>query len=141
MESLIVTRRIRVPPSELRFTFVRSSGPGGQNVNKVSSKAVLRWDARHSAALPDDVRQRFLNRYRSRLTSDGHLVLQSQRYRDQARNAADCLAKLKAMITAVAQPPKKRKPTQPGRAVIEERLATKRHHAQKKRARATPAWE
>ena len=115
---LIVNSRIRIPQSELRFTFVRSSGPGGQNVNKVSSKAVLRWRVAESAALPDDVRERFLARYRRRVTNEGDVLVTSQRYRDQGRNVADALEKLRAIIAAVATPPKKRKPTKPSRAAM-----------------------
>ncbi len=73
---LVVNSRIRIPDSELEFSYVRSSGPGGQNVNKVSSKAVLRWNAAASGSLPADVRQRFLAKYRSRLTTDGELAPQ-----------------------------------------------------------------
>jgi len=132
---LIVNSRIRIPQSELRFTFVRSSGPGGQNVNKVSSKAVLRWRVAESAALPDDVRERFLARYRRRVTSEGDMIVSSQRYRDQGRNVADALEKLRAIIAAVATPPKKRKPTKPSRAAMARRKASKQALAQKKHRR------
>ena len=101
------------PHEEFTFTFVRSSGPGGQNVNKVNSKAVLRWPVMHSAALPAEVRQRFVARFGRRLTGEGELVLSSQRYRDQGRNVADCLEKLKSMLAAVAARPVVRKPTKP----------------------------
>lgn len=132
---LIVNSRIRIPQSELRFTFVRSSGPGGQNVNKVSSKAVLRWRVAESAALPDDVRERFLARYRRRVTNEGDVLVTSQRYRDQGRNVADALEKLRAIIAAVATPPKKRKPTKPSRAAMARRKASKQAHTQKKQRR------
>ena len=93
---------------ELRFSYARSSGPGGQNVNKVESKAVLRWDVARSRAVPADVRARFLARFGSRITGEGELVLASQRYRDRERNVADCVAKLQAMLAEVAAPPKPR---------------------------------
>ncbi len=97
---LTINPRVRIALSEFSFTFVRSSGPGGQNVNKVASKAVLRWDVAASASLPDDVRQRFLEQYARRITNEGELVLSSQRYRDQGRNVADCLERLqKAMAS------------------------------------------
>lgn len=132
---LIVNSRIRVPDSELRWSFVRSSGPGGQNVNKVSSKAVLRFRVSKSLALPDDVRARFLARYRSRVSTTGDVIVTSQRYRDQARNVADATEKLRSMIAAVARPPKKRKPTKPSRAAIARRKESKQAQAKKKQLR------
>ena len=95
MPVLTVNSRIQIPHQEFTFTFVRSSGPGGQNVNKVNSKAVLRWPVMQSADVAGEVRQRFVARFGRRLTGDGELVLTSQRYRDQARNVVDCLEKLK----------------------------------------------
>ena len=92
---LIVNSRLQIPLSEFEFTYVRSSGPGGQNVNKVNSKALLRWPVIRSASLPPDVRERFLRRFASRLTTEGELLINSQRYRDQGRNADDCLEKLR----------------------------------------------
>jgi ribosome-associated protein len=132
---LVVNSRIRIPEPELHFTFVRSSGPGGQNVNKVSSKAVLRWSASRSSGLPDDVRERFLAAYRGRLTSEGELIVTSQRYRDQGRNVADALAKLREMIAAVASPPKKRKRTRPTKSAVARRIKSKQSVARKKQLR------
>ncbi|REK12409.1 MAG: aminoacyl-tRNA hydrolase [Planctomycetota bacterium] len=132
---LTVNSRIRIPESELETTFARSSGPGGQNVNKVNSKAMLRWRARTSEALPDDVRERFLARYRSRITTDGDIIVSSQRYRDQARNVDDARKKLCAMLASVAVPPKKRKPTKPSRAAKQRRLESKQAQARKKQLR------
>lgn len=135
---LVVDAQIRIPLQELRRTATRSSGPGGQNVNKVNSKVTLHWDVAHSPSLPDDVRQRFLQRYQARLTTRGELVLHSQRYRDQPRNWHDCLDRLRQLILAVRHPPVRRRATQPGRAVRERRLQQKRHTAQKKRLRQRP---
>ena len=132
---LVVNSRIRIPLSELQFTFVRSSGPGGQNVNKVNSKAVLRWPVADSPSLPDDVRQRFVAKYRRRLTGRGELVLTSQRYRDQARNIDDCLEKLRQMLAEVAKPPRKRKPTKPTRSAIERRIKQKQQRSRTKQLR------
>jgi len=131
--------RLRVPARELTIRFVRSSGAGGQNVNKVSTKAVLRWPASISRALPPDVRARFVERFASRLTTEGELVLSSDRHRDQGRNVADCLAKLDAMIEAVATPPKPRRKTRPKRSAVERRLADKRVRADTKRLRSGAA--
>ncbi|MEX0586113.1 MAG: alternative ribosome rescue aminoacyl-tRNA hydrolase ArfB [Pirellulales bacterium] len=138
---LVVGRRIRLPLTELTFTYVRSSGPGGQNVNKVASKAVLRWQPATSGGLPEDVRERFLRRYDSRLTNAGELILTSDRYRDQGRNTADCLDKLRAMLAAVADPPKPRKRTKPSRASVERRLKSKQRAGAKKQGRRSPAVE
>lgn len=135
---LEVTSELRIPRHELRFSYVRSSGPGGQNVNKVASKAVLRWPVSTSPSLPAAVRARFLSRYAARLTQDGELVLSSQRYRDQARNADDCLEKLRAMLLAVAKPPKRRRATRPTASSRAERLQSKKRHSEKKRQRRRP---
>ncbi len=138
---LIVDERIRIPLRELRFDFARSSGPGGQNVNKVASKAVLHWDVTRSAALPDCVRERFVAKYRRRITKEGQLVLQSQRFRDQGRNVAACTEKLRQMVLDVAEPPKRRRPTRPTRGSIERRLTTKRRATTRKRLRRRPVEE
>lgn len=128
-----------IPLRELEIRFVRSSGAGGQNVNKVSTKAVLRWAVAGSKALAPDLRARFVERFATRITVRGDLVLTSDRYRDQGRNAADCLEKLRAMLAAVAVPPRPRKATRPSRATRERRLAEKRARGERKRSRASPA--
>jgi ribosome-associated protein len=133
---LRINHRIAIPASELTFTFVRSSGPGGQNVNKVNSKAQLRWSVTGSAGLPEDVRVRVLAKYRQRINDRGELILVSQRYRDQGRNMGDCLAKLREMIAVVAVPPKRRKKTVPSRGAKESRLRDKREKSEKKRRRS-----
>jgi len=127
--------RLRVPARELTIRFVRSSGAGGQNVNKVSTKAVLRWPVLASRALPADVRTRFAERFATRITVNGELVLTSDRHRDQGRNVADCLAKLDAMLDAVATPPRPRRKTRPSRGAVERRLDDKHANAAKKRLR------
>lgn len=124
-----------MPLEELRFSFARSSGPGGQNVNKVESKAVLRWDVGASRALPAPVLARFRARFARRISGEGVLVLASQRHRERERNVADCLARLEAMLAEAATPPKPRRPTRPTRAAKERRLAAKRHAARRKAER------
>lgn len=135
MDFLQVNRRIRIPHSEFEFTFARSSGPGGQNVNKVNTKAVLRWDVLQSPSLPDDVRERFRARYGNRISTEGHLILHSQRYRDQSRNIDDCLDKLREMLTEVATRPTLRRATKVPRSAIEKRLKQKRKASQRKQLR------
>ena len=132
---LSIGSNIRIPDDEFVFQFARSGGPGGQNVNKVSTKAVLRWDVEGSPNLPDDVRERFRTRFRRRITREGEFVISSQRYRERERNIKDCRDKLRSMLEEVAAPPKLRKATKPTRAAKEKRLAEKKKQAEKKRRR------
>ncbi len=132
---LEVNHRISIPLKEFEFTFARSSGPGGQNVNKVNSKVTLHWDVTTSPSLPDDVRSRFLTQYSRRINKEGFLVIHSERFRDQGRNVADCTNKLRDLILAVATAPKRRRPTKPTKGSKERRLAGKREKSQKKQAR------
>lgn len=134
-----ITTQIVIPRSEIRFSFVRSSGPGGQNVNKVASKAVMRWPASSSIAIPDDVRVRLLVSCARRINDRGELVLTSQRYRDQAKNIDDCLEKLHDLIAAAAVAPKKRKRTKVSKAAKERRLKQKRATSQRKSNRRS-SW-
>jgi ribosome-associated protein len=140
-ESLRINSHITIPRSELRFSFVRSSGPGGQNVNKVASKAVLRWSVRDSASVPDTVKGRFISRNGRKINDRGELVLSSQRYRDQARNIDDCLEKLKISLLSAAKVPRRRKKTRPTKASREARLNDKRAMSEKKRRRGRPSPE
>jgi ribosome-associated protein len=139
--TLHVSAQIAIPRSELKFTFVRSSGPGGQNVNKVASKAVLHWSIRQSAAITDDVRGRLFGLARRRVNDRGELVLTSQRYRDQARNIEDCLEKLRTLVLSAAKAPRKRSKTRMPAAAREARLRNKHRTAEKKRRRTTPRSE
>ena len=132
---LSVNSRLQIPLSEFEFTYSRSSGPGGQNVNKVNSKALLRWPVRTSTSLPEPVRQRLLSRYGNRITAEGDLLISSQRFRDQARNVDDCLERLREMLVLAATPPTRRKRTKPTRASIKRRLENKRHKSEKKQGR------
>lgn len=132
--SLRINALISIPRSEIRFTFVRSSGPGGQNVNKVASKAVLRW-AVASEAVPEYVRRRLLVQNGRKVNDRGELVLSSQRYRDQGKNIEDCLDKLRVMLLTAATLPKRRKKTAMPRGAREARLKEKRVTSDKKRNR------
>ena len=136
-----ITANIDIPDAELEWSFVRSGGPGGQNVNKVASKAVLRWQAAATAALPLDVKTRLLAQQRSRLTTEGELLITSQRYRDQEGNKEDCLEKLREYLTQAAIVPKSRKKAKPTRASRERRLAAKRRRSSTKLTRRKPVTE
>ncbi len=141
IDELRVDHQLLIAGNELRFSYARSSGPGGQNVNKVNSKAVLRWDVVASPSLPDDVRERFLSRYATRVTTGGELVLSSERFRDQAKNIDDCLEKLREMILSVAAAPKHRRRTRPSRSSRIKRLVAKKHKKQRKEWRRAPPEE
>lgn len=135
---LVVNSRLQIPLAELSFTFSRSSGPGGQNVNKVNTKATLRWPVATSPSLPEAVRQRFCAQNRRRITSEGDFVIHSQRFRDQGRNVADCLSKLRELLLAATASPKPRKATKPTRAARQRRLEDKRRKSQRKQGRRPP---
>lgn len=137
-ELLEVSRRIQIPCGEFTWSVARSSGPGGQNVNKVNTKVTLRWDVATSPSLPQDVRERFMRIYRRRMTTEGELVLSSERFRDQQKNVTDCLHKLHDLIQAVAVAPKPRRPVKPTKASKQKRIAAKRERTQTKERRRPP---
>jgi len=132
---LIVTDTLKIPLSEFTYQFARSSGPGGQNVNKVNTKVLLRWEVTKSESLPEAVRQRFLESHGNRINSEGELLLTSTRYRDQKRNIEDCLEKLAELLRAVAKPPRKRRKTKPTRGSKERRLKQKKQRGDTKDGR------
>jgi ribosome-associated protein len=137
-----VTAHIAIDEREIEESFVRASGPGGQNVNKLSTAVQLRFDARHSPSLEDDVRARLEQLAGSRLTSDGVLVITAQRHRTQARNRSDALDRLIDLIRRAAIPPVPRRPTRPTKASRERRIEGKKRRAGIKRLRrAKPAFD
>ena len=138
---LEVTPTLAIPDDELVERFVRSSGPGGQNVNKVSSAVELRFDAARSPSLPEDVRARVLARRDRRITADGVVVISAQRHRTQDRNREDArerLAELVRQATIVAKP---RVPTRPTKASRVRRVEAKKQRAKVKQGRSGSAWK
>jgi ribosome-associated protein len=138
---LQINSQIAIPRGEFRFSFVRSSGPGGQNVNKVASKAVLRWHVTASHALPDEVRERLVARSGRRINDRGELVLTSQRYRDRGKNIADCLEKLRNLVITALTVPKRRKKMRIPKGARETRLRQKRATSEKKQRRGRPTLD
>ena len=138
METLYVSPTLSIPLSELRFKFHRSSGPGGQNVNKLNTSVELQFDFVHSSVLSDEQRRRIAEKLAARLNSTGSVSIQSERFRTQGRNRADCLDKLAALIAEALKTPPKRKKTKPSRAAQARRLDSKRRHSEKKKSRRTP---
>lgn len=136
MRDIVVTPRVTIPGSELALAFSRSGGPGGQNVNKVASKVELRWNPTTSAALTADERAWLSARLRSRLTSDGTLIVVSTATRDQMKNRDDATEKLALIVRAALARPKPRRATKPSRSAKRRRVADKRHHAEIKRHRS-----
>ena len=136
MARIAVTEGIALDEDELSESFVLASGPGGQNVNKVSSAVQLRFDVAHSPSLPGDVRARLMALSGQRLTKDGVLVILARAHRTQERNRADAREKLFDLIARAATPPKPRRPTKPTKASRKRRLEAKTARAKIKRARA-----
>jgi ribosome-associated protein len=136
-----VTDTIAIDESELSESFVRASGPGGQNVNKVSSAVQLRFDARQSPSLPNDVAVRLIRLAGRRATKEGVIVIVAQAHRDQARNRAEARERLFALIRQAAVRPKPRRATKVPRAQKRKRLEGKRHRAEIKRHRGGSGWD
>jgi len=132
-----ITSKISIDEREIEESFVRASGPGGQNVNKLSTAVQLRFDVRHSPSLPVDVAARLENLAGARLTREGVLVITAQRHRTQARNRADALERLVDLIRRAAIAPVQRRPTKPTAASRVRRIETKKHRGSIKRLRRT----
>lgn len=138
MTNLVLSSGQEIPETEFEFTFARSGGPGGQNVNKVNSKAVMHWDITSSPSLPTHIKNRFIAKYASKLTLEGVLVLTSQKHRDQITNVQECLEKLKEMLETVLTAPTPRRPTRVSKAAKIRRTEAKREVGKKKQQRRSP---
>ena len=138
---LIISNDIAIGDDELEERFVRASGPGGQNVNKLSSAVQLRFDLAGSPSLPPDVKQRAARLAGYRLTRDGVIIVVGQRFRSQERNRADVRERLAALLRKAAEPPPVRRATKMPAAAKRRRLADKKKRSERKAVRATPAAE
>jgi ribosome-associated protein len=130
-----LTPTLSLEEKELVFDFIRASGPGGQNVNKVSSAVQLRFDAANSPSLPAEVKERLTKLAGSRMTEDGILIIEAKRYRSQEKNRIDAVQRLVTLIQKAAEPPKKRKPTRPSVTARAARVGAKRQRGELKRTR------
>ena len=139
---IAITDDLTLDEREIAETFIRASGPGGQNVNKVASAVQLRFDVQGSPSLPEPVKARLIRLAGSRMTQDGIIIITAQRFRSQERNREDARARLVALICRAAEPPKPRRKTRPSGAQREQRLAAKARRATvKRRRRAAPDAE
>jgi ribosome-associated protein len=141
MEDLIINEHLAIPAGELQILFARSGGPGGQNVNKVNSKATLCWDVANSTLLYPPSMARLKVLAGSRLTEAGILQITSQVHREQTRNIQACRERLKNLVLEAMKPPMIRKPTQPTRGSQRRRLNEKKITAAKKQGRSSNSWE
>lgn len=141
MPGALVVSHVVIPEAELRWTAVRASGPGGQNVNKVSSKVDLRFDFEHSSALSDALKARVREQARARLDSLGQIQIISQLTRNQADNLEDARQKLATLLRSAMVTPKARRKTKPSRAKKAKRVAEKRVHSEKKQNRGRVSSE
>lgn len=138
---LEVSSRLRIPRRELSVRTARAGGPGGQHVNKTSSKVELRWNVRTSEALTDADRAWLLERLAARLTDAGDLLIQADGHREQSRNLSEALERLVAIVSEGLRRPRKRRKTKPTRGSKERRLAQKRQRSETKRQRRPPMRE
>ncbi len=132
---IYITRAIAIDESEIHQEFIRASGPGGQNVNKVATAVQLRFDAHNSPSLPHEVRERLIHLAGKRITEDGILIINAQRFRTQERNRQDAIDRLVELLRKAAEKPKLRRKTRPTLTSKKRWLETKRHRGKAKRTR------
>ena len=134
---LHITPSMAINENEITFSFIRSSGPGGQNVNKVATAVQIRFDIKNSLSLPEAVKKRLIRLGGSRITDNGVLNITAQRFRTQERNRIDGLERLTALIRKAATPPKPRRKTRPPKKSIENRIQNKKYRSRIKKLRQT----
>ena len=139
--TIFVNDRIGLADDEVSERFVRSPGPGGQNVNKVATAVQLRFDARGSRSLPEDVRVRLLDLAGARATKHGEIVIDAHRFRTRERNREDALERLVSLVRRAAEVAKPRRPTRPSLAAVQRRTEDKRRRSQLKRTRRSPVQD
>ena len=132
-----ITPTLTILDSELSFSFVRASGPGGQNINKVATAVQLRFDVRNSASLPADLKERLIKLSGARMTQDGELLIEAKRYRTQEQNRADALLRLTGLLEKAARRPRIRRATRPSLAARAKRIETKKKRGVIKKQRQT----
>ena len=130
-----ISKNITIPDEELNEEFFLASGPGGQNVNKVTSAVRLRFNVLETTALPPDVKARLLEKVGSRLTSNGELIIEAQRHRTQLKNRDDAAERLTEIIRSALHAPKKRRPTKPTKASVKRRIDNKKQRSTTKKLR------
>lgn len=136
-----INQRVNIEENELEFSFIRADGPGGQNINKVSTAVQLRFDVMHSTSLPEEVKPRLIKLAGNRVTHNGILIIVAKRYRSQDRNREDALERFRNLVRKAFEKPKKRVKTKPSKAAQEERLKEKKRKSEIKRLRRSRSFD